>query len=239
MKTVDIIIPAYNEEHRIGPTLRAYLEFFDDSVRFIPVLNGCRDNTRQVVDAIAAEQSERVHVLEITEAVGKGAAIIYGWKRSSAEVVGFVDADGATPPQEFAKLLDALPGHEGVIASRFIGGSIIHSRVSWLRTVVSHSSILLVRLLFWMPFRDTQCGAKVFTGQAMRRILDNLQETGMMFDVELLWRMQRLGARVMELPTEWTDQPGSAALGEKQQFLREALRSLRALLRLRLRLTKP
>jgi glycosyltransferase involved in cell wall biosynthesis len=98
-----LLIPAYNEEERIGPVLRRYAEFFraNYSGRFemVVVLNGCRDNTLGVVDAAAAEFSE-IRALEFLNPIGKGGALIEGLKLApTADLIGYVDADGATPPE--------------------------------------------------------------------------------------------------------------------------------------------
>ncbi len=103
-----ILIPAYNEETRIEPVLREYAEFFQAqySGRFqiVVVLNGCRDNTLGVVQKVAAE-FPAVSALEFKEAIGKGGALIEGLKLAiHADLIGYVDADGATPPNSFLEL---------------------------------------------------------------------------------------------------------------------------------------
>lgn len=236
---ISICIPAYNEEHRIGETLEYYLRECPQEISFIIVLNGCTDNTAAVVREVSAGALERVHMIDIPEACGKGAAIIRGWKyvleHSEAGLLGFVDADGATDPSEYMKLIDTVGSFDGAIASRFIAGSKVVERQSLLRTIMSRGFIAVVKTIFWMPFRDTQCGAKVFRRDAVTSIIDSIQETGMVFDVELLWRLHKRGASIVEVPTIWTDKPGSQALGSHTQFIHEAFRMFAALIRLRFR----
>lgn len=235
MARIDLIIPAYNEESRIERTLSEYVRFFDaETVHIIVSLNGCRDNTKGVVESVASAHPSRITILNEPKPIGKGMAIIRGWKAATAKIVGFVDADGATPPSEYAKLIPPLDQFDGAIASRFLSGSVIHSRTSAMRTVMSHGFIALVKILFHMPFRDTQCGAKLFHRSTLDPILDSIQESGMVFDVELLWRLQKRNASIIEMPTEWTDQPGSASLGTLQKFTRSALSMFIGVLRLRL-----
>lgn len=236
MKKLDLIIPAYNEQHRIEKTLMDYISFFaKDDVRLVVVLNGCTDDTLSVVEKIRIKYPERVHIEDIKAAIGKGGAIIHGWKLASTELVGFVDADGATPPEEFSKLIAALGDHDGIIASRFLADSTIHQRQSPLRTIVSHSSIAFIKLLFGMPFNDTQCGAKVFNGEVIRAVLPHLAEHNLMFDVELLWILHRWGYDIQEMPTVWIDQPGSAMLGSHSKFIKTSFKMLYTVLRLRAR----
>lgn len=235
MVQLDLIIPAYNEQHRIKRTLVDYLRFFDDTVRFIVVLNGCTDNTLAVVQGVQKAFPDRIQIEDITAAIGKGGAIVHGWKIANAELIGFVDADGATPPEEFKKLLEAIQTHDGVIASRFLKESTIHQRQSPLRTVVSHLSIKIIKLLFHLPYHDTQCGAKLFKAEVIRKILPHLNEHNLMFDVQLLWILHGWEYDIKEIPTVWIDQPGSAMLGAKRKFLSAAVKMFFAVVKMRLR----
>lgn len=238
MRRYDIVIPAYNELHRIQRTLDHYIRFFDESVHFIVVLNGCRDNTLDIVQTISAKFPSRLTIINIEEAIGKGGAIREGWQKAQAEWVGFVDADGATAPDEFLKLIEASRDHDGAIASRFLKESKIIARLSWLRTYVSRSAIWIIRLLFRLPYSDSQCGAKLFRREVIIPILPKLSVTNLLFDVELLWWLDYQSRDIIDVPTIWVDQPGSAALGSNKKFLWTAVRTFFSLLALRLRLFK-
>lgn len=230
----DIIIPAYNEEQRIARTVQEYAHYFPESVHFIVVLNHCSDNTIGVVHNLQNQFPGRINYLDIPEAIGKGGAIIRGWQHSVADWIGFTDADGATSAMEFDKLLKALPGYDGAIASRFLPGAHILERTSWLRTLVSRGTVHLVRLLFHMPYSDTQCGAKLFKRTAITPILSKLRTTNMLFDIELLWVLTLHSSTITEVATIWVDQPGSASLGSSLKFIKTAFGLLGHLLRLRL-----
>ena len=232
---IDIIIPAYNEERRIGRTLEEYAQYFDASMHFLVVLNNCHDNTLRVVHTLQKRFPGRIDYLDIPEAIGKGGAIIRGWQHSQAEIIGFVDADGATSAHEFSRVVKALPGHDGAIASRFLPHAHILERTSLLRTLVSRGTIRLVRLLFGMPYSDTQCGAKLFTNNTVQLALKKMSTTNLLFDIELLWILNLQGCDIVEVPITWVDQPGSAALGSSSKFLRTAFGLLGHLGRLRLR----
>src|SRR3989339_133370 len=224
MSRIELIIPAFNEEKRIGKTLKAYLDFFGEELRCTVVLNGCYDQTKEVVEKLAKQFPERVHLWDLKTTTGKGRAIRYGWRNADADYLGFVDADCATTPPEFAKLITAIKNYDGAIASRFLKGATVHQRQSILRTWLSHGFIMFVRFLFRLPFYDTQCGAKLFTKKAIKNILPKLKEDGMIFDVELLWKLHQAGNKIIEVPTAWTDRPGSNSLGTKKQFLTQALK---------------
>lgn len=231
--SITIVIPAYNEEHRIGPMLRQYILYFGIHVHFITVTNGCTDNTENVVQSLQNDFPRRITLHSLGTTQGKGTAIIEGWKRATGELVGFVDADGATPPEEFEKLFHAIQGKDGAIASRFVAGSVIHHRQSFLRNIMSVTFISLVRLLFRIPFHDMQCGAKLFTNNAIEQVLPSLHEPGMIFDVELLWKLHKQHRAIVEVPTVWSDQPGSASLGNLRQFITQATYMFIGILRLR------
>ena len=114
---LDIVIPAHNEEARIGRTLDAYSHTCTDSdVRFLVALDSCSDRTAEVVRRHRA-RDRRVHLIEYPR-LGKGGVIAETFGRSDADLVGFVDADGATPPDEMLRLARTATRTDGAIASR-------------------------------------------------------------------------------------------------------------------------
>jgi dolichol-phosphate mannosyltransferase len=237
---IEVIIPAYNEEHRLGRMLKSYAALFSQyetaTILLTVVPNGCTDNTLGVATELQRVYSDLIRIYNIEAAVGKGGAVYGGWKQSSADIVGFVDADGATSAEEFKRLIDAMLQREdieGVIASRFIGGATVVNRTSHLRSLMSIFFVQFVRVLFWLPFQDTQCGAKLFRRKAIMEIMNSLRTTNMQFDVELLWKLTRAKKRVIEIPTIWEDQPGSAQLGSKLNFVKTGFQMIASLIRIR------
>jgi glycosyltransferase involved in cell wall biosynthesis len=213
-----ILIPAYNEEARIEPVLRDYAQFFQKNYsgkfRLFVVLNGCTDNTLGVVQKVAAE-FPTVRALEFRSAIGKGGALIEGLRLASlGDVIGYVDADGATPPRAFLDLVKKINGADCVIGSRWMPGAVIHQSQTSNRRFASRVFHFIVQLLFWMNIRDTQCGAKVLKREAVEKIHPFLQIADMAFDINLLVAVKRADFRILEVPTEWTDKAGSkVALG--------------------------
>lgn len=215
--SVLLLIPAYNEEERIEPVLRDYAEYFRENYagefRAVVVLNGCRDDTLGVVKKIAEEFPEIV-LLNFDEPIGKGGALIEGFKRAAeakAVLTGYVDADGATPASAFHELVTRCASGEAdcVIGSRWMKGSVLHQSQSPLRRVFSRGFHTIVSALFWMGIRDTQCPAKVMRREALEDILESLRIADLAFDVNLLFSLRRAGHTVKEVPIEWTDQLGS------------------------------
>ena len=208
-----LLIPAYNEERRIEPVLRDYARFFQEryhgKFQLVVILNGCTDNTLAVVQRVAAE-FPAVSWLEFKEPIGKGGALIEGLKLAPlGDLIGYTDADGATPPHAFFELLKHIGEADCVIGSRWLRGAIIHQSQTEHRKLASRAFHLIVQLLFWLNIRDTQCGAKVMKREAVERIHPYLRIADMAFDINLLVALKRAGFRILEVPTEWTDQAGS------------------------------
>lgn len=208
-----LLIPAYNEEGRIEPVLRAYGAYFaahySGRFQLIVVLNGCRDNTMGVVNRVA-QDFPFISAIDFPAPIGKGGALIEGLKLAPlADYVGYVDADGATPPKAFHDLVRHMDKADCVIGSRWIEGAVLHQAQTTKRQFASRCFHLIVQSLFWMNIRDTQCGAKVMKREAVEKVHSMLRIADMAFDINLLYALKKAGYRVLEVPTEWTDQIGS------------------------------
>ena len=218
--SLDIVIPAHNEEQRIERTLRAYRAGFPQpDVRFHVALDGCRDRTADVVRAHAADD-DRV-VLHEYPKLGKGGVLMETFRRCDAELIGFVDADCATPPAELARMSRAAAGADGVIASRRLPASVTPGARGAGRTLTSTGFAWGVRTLFRLPYADTQCGAKVVHRHVAERVVPLMSSRDFLFDVDLLVVARRLGFDMVEVPTVWIDQQGS-----KLRATRDSLRML-------------
>ena len=208
-----LLVPAYNEEARIEPVLRRYADFFgrnySGAFQLVVVLNGCRDNTLGVVQRVA-QDFPSVGWLDFPAPIGKGGALIEGLKLAGhADLIGYVDADGATPPSAYLDLVNKIGTADCVIGSRWLPGAVIHQSQSNQRRFASRMFHFIVQSLFWMNIRDTQCGAKVMRRAAAEKIHPSLLIADMAFDINLLVALKRAGFKILEVPTEWTDQAGS------------------------------
>jgi glycosyltransferase involved in cell wall biosynthesis len=227
------LIPAYNEEQRIEPVLRDYAHYFRQrylgKFQIVVVLNGCIDDTLAVVERVAADYSE-VRALNFPAPIGKGGALIEGLKLApSTDLIGYVDADGATAPPAFLDLVEHCTDVDCAIGSRWLPGSVVRQAQSQQRRVFSRIFHTLVQLLFRMNIVDTQCGAKVMRREAVEHIHSALRIADVAFDINLLYALKRNGYTVREVPTEWTDK-----LGSKIKLNRGALGILLSVIRLRL-----
>ena len=223
--SLDIVIPAHNEETRIARTLRAYRRGFPQSdVRFRVALDGCDDHTSDVVRRQAAEDP-RVLIHEFPK-LGKGGVLMETFRRCDAELVAFVDADCATPPAELERLTLLAEEADGVIASRRLPASFTPCARRRGRSLTSSGFAWGVRHLFHLPYADTQCGAKVIHRRVAERVVPLMSSRDFLFDVDLLLVARRLGFEVVEVPTVWIDQQGSKlnAAHDASRMLKSALR---------------
>ena len=124
-------------------------------------------------------------------------------------MIGYTDADGATPPPAFHELVRHIGEADCVIGSRWLTGAVIHQSQTGQRRFASRAFHLIVQLLFWLNIRDTQCGAKVMKRAAVEKIHPYLRIADMAFDINLLVALKRAGFHILEVPTEWTDKIGS------------------------------
>lgn len=211
---VSIIVPAYNEERRIDRTLEAYSRFFEElrkndllDYEIIIVINNTKDKTEQIVKTYV-KKNKRILYLNLVKG-GKGYAIKEGFKdalKRSNDLIGFVDADMATKPEEYYNLIKKVNNVDGVIASRYIKGAIVKPRNTLARIFASRLFNALFRAVFLLPYKDTQCGAKVFKRKAIEGIVNDLGITQFAFDIDLIYKLRKKKFRIKEFPTIWADQ---------------------------------
>lgn len=225
-----LVIPAYNEENRIGHVFQHIDRFAGE---LIVVCDG-NDRTPEVVARIAASRPDlAIRCLAFPDRLGKGGGVIAGLKSAKAPYVGFFDADGSTPVSEMEKLFGRLDQYDGAIGSRWVDGSVVRIRQGMLRRLESRGFNFLIRLLFGLRFHDTQCGAKVFKKTAVDAVLPHMIANGFEFDVELLWRMKRAGFSVGEFPIAWQN------TGDSRVQSSDMVRMLFGLLKIRFHPGKP
>ena len=199
MEKLSIIIPAHNEEKRIGRTLKSYLDYFKNkNLEIVVVVNNCNDDTLKIV-----KNFKKVKYLDFKEAIGKGGAIIEGFKIAKGNLIGFIDADMATSPDSFYDLVKNIKDYDGVIASRWMKESKIKVKQPFLKRIGSRGFNFLVRILFNLKFKDTQCGAKLFKKTLIKDIIKELKITKWAFDVNLLYSAKRKKYKITEFPTTW------------------------------------
>jgi glycosyltransferase involved in cell wall biosynthesis len=208
---VSVIIPAYNEEKRLAPTLKRIEEYLASrpySAEIIVVDDGSRDATAQVVENFRA-QSSRVRLISNGENRGKGYSVKHGMLEAKGNIALFTDADLSAPIEEADKLLAALEKHDVAIGSRAVNRGLIEVHQSGLRELAGKSFNLAVRVLVGLQFADTQCGFKAFRRARARILFEQQRIERFGFDPELLFLAHRHGLSVAEVPVRWAHDTGS------------------------------
>lgn len=210
---IAIIIPAYNEEKRIGPTLEAYCKYLDDAARkdkfdyeMLVVVNNTTDKTEEIVKS-AEKKHRRIKHITLVQG-GKGYAVVEGFKkiiRENFDLVGFVDSDMSTKPDAYYDLIKKIKDNDGVIASRYVHGAAVYPKQTLARIISSRVFNFMIRVLFFLPYQDTQCGAKLFRAKLIKKMVPSLSMSQWAFDVELLYLARKNGGRIIEIPTVWSD----------------------------------
>lgn len=233
---LSLVVPAYNEERRLGASLTrliAYARQQPHRVEIIVVDDGSADRTAEVAREATRELPANVsfRLLQHQRNRGKGAAVRTGAAASTGEVVLYLDADLATPPEEIPKLLEALAAGADVVVGTRIqpgGADLRASQPAW-RRIGGRIFALARRRLLLSDIEDTQCGFKAFRRDAAQAAFARQRLEGWAFDAELLYLARKLGYTIRQVPIEWQHvgdsrfQPGPGV----------ALRELRDLLRIR------
>lgn len=208
---LEIVVPAYNEERRIGPTLqrmRAFLREQAYRAAIVVVDNGSVDRTADAVAELQGGDEIPIHLINCARR-GKGAAVRRGILSSSADFVGFCDADLATPIETLDTAWPLLQESPMVIGSRKLQGAHYVRCQPLLRRVGGWGFRVLAGRLV-PAVSDTQCGFKLFRRPVAQQLFAMTREDGFAFDVEVLALACALGVPITEVPVHWSDRPGSS-----------------------------
>ena len=229
MGKVSIIIPAYNEEKIIKETLDGMRNFFRGyNYEIIVSADGCTDRTHVIVNDISRSDS-RIKLIASSERLGKGGGLKRGFESSKGGVIVFADADGSCSPLEIMKLINGVKSFDIVIASRAVEGSKLLRRQSFFREHMGKTFNLILRILFGVSIKDTQCGYKAFRREALKKILPKVKSNGWEFDAELLYKAKRFNFTIKEMGVEWKNRGES-----KLAIFPDSLKMLWGLIKLRL-----
>ncbi|MEU5899053.1 MULTISPECIES: dolichyl-phosphate beta-glucosyltransferase [Streptomyces] len=210
---LSVVVPAYNEEQRLGPTLDALRDHLETTHRgaweLIVVDDGSTDRTAEIA-AEASAADPRVQLLRGGRNRGKGHALRLGVLATYGRRVLVTDADLAAPIEELDHLDKALTdGHAAAIGSRARPGATIDTHQHRLRELLGRTGNFLIRSVAVPGIRDTQCGFKLFDGDRAREAFAASRLHGWGIDVEILQYFRRAGWPVAEVPVRWSHQEGS------------------------------
>ena len=227
---IDIVIPVYNEERDLGPSVRRLHDYLGSDFPFPAVItiadNASRDGTLAVAQGLANELT-RVRVVHLDKK-GRGRALRAAWLQSDASVVAYMDVDLSTDLKALLPLVaPLLSGHSDLaIGSRLARGARVKRGPK--REFISRCYMLVLRLSLGAHFTDAQCGFKAVRTSVAKQLLPRVKDEAWFFDTELLILAQRAGLRVHEVPVDWTDDPDS-----RVAILRTSIEDLRGVVRLR------
>jgi dolichyl-phosphate beta-glucosyltransferase len=214
-KTLTVVVPAFNEERRLGALLAELKDRGDrvcanaglELVEILVIDDGSTDRTPEIL-AGAHTIDPRLRVLRTETNRGKGAAVKDGVVAAAGECVLMTDVDLSTPFDELESLAVAL--HQGstiAMGSRSIAGAQVIRHQPRHRELMGKTFNLLLRIATGVPWRDTQCGFKLIDRAAALPVFELQRIDGFAFDAELCVNARRLGLRVDEVPVRWTDNP--------------------------------
>ncbi len=226
-----VIIPAFNEEERIGKTLESVSKYLQDkkgyTYEIIVVDDGSEDSTCDLVENLQ-KQMPTLRLVRLLRNTGKGAAVKEGMLSAQGNIRLFMDADGSTSIVEVDKMLPCLSdGFDIVIGSRHVLGAVKVTRQNILREFLGWIFRILTRNIVRIEVQDPQNGFKLFSADSSRRIFSELKTLAWCFDVEVVVLAQRHGYKIKEIPITWVNDGRS-----KMRFV-DMIRMLIDLLRIR------
>lgn len=204
---LSIIIPAYNEEDRIIHTLDTSLAFLNQQQflsEILVVSDGSTDHTRSVVEGFDSGSKVDLRVIEYHPNRGKGYAVRTGMLAANGEMILFMDADYAVPIEEITKGIDLIEsGFDVAMGSRSVAGAVVADHQNFFRELSAKLYTLIQMAYLGIYYKDTQCGFKLFTKTAARRLFGLQKLSSVIFDPEILWLARKAGFRVAEFPVSW------------------------------------
>jgi dolichyl-phosphate beta-glucosyltransferase len=226
---LSIVIPAYNEEGRLGESLQKIAAYLDQSgiaAEVLVVDDGSSDGTARIAGDFLKTRSGRV--VPNGENRGKGFSVRHGVLEAAGRWILLTDADLSTPIEEHDKLAGIARDHDLDIAfgSRALADSRVEVRQQAIRQLMGKTFNKAIKLITGLPFHDTQCGFKLMDAERVRPIVERMVIDRFAFDVELLFLAYRFGLKLREVPVIWRNAPGSkvSMLGDPLNMLADVAR---------------
>ncbi|MBA2541626.1 MAG: glycosyltransferase family 2 protein [Deltaproteobacteria bacterium] len=226
---LSIIVPAYNEEKRLPPTLERLHAFMSTQplrYEIVVVDDGSKDNTCGVVEASMSTIANLRLVRQVPNK-GKGAAVRLGMLEARGQIRVMCDADCSMPPEQLPLLLAPIIACKADIAigSRYVDGAKTDVKQPFYRVLWSRLANKVIQRSLVPGIKDTQCGFKAFTAESARNLFSVAKINGWAFDLEILALAKRRGFEIAEVGVEWKDDRGTRINPVRDMFnvIREAL----------------
>lgn len=198
---ISIIIPAYNEEDRIGKTLDRIMKYLNKKRipnEIIVVDDGSKDRTREVT-----RKFKGIILTPKRRNRGKGYSVKEGVLMSKGDYVLFTDSDLSTPIEELDRFVEEIKEFDIVIGSRALKESSVKS--SWYKILLGRIGNFFISLLAVKGIKDTQCGFKLFRKETAKKLFEKQKTDGFGFDFEILYLAQKFGFLIKETPVKWVN----------------------------------
>jgi glycosyltransferase involved in cell wall biosynthesis len=210
---IDISIPVYNEEKQLALNIERLHKFLNENkqvgeeYQIIIVDNASLGNTAKIASYLS-EKYQDVSFIKL-EKKGRGLALRESWKKSSADIVAYMDVDLSSDLNALHRLIEEIKnGNDLAIGSRLLKDSRVEGR-TWVRELMSRTYNLLIRTVFHTSFHDAQCGFKAVRSKVFKSLEPLIRNQNWFFDTELLIIAEKSNLKIKELPVFWTDDPGS------------------------------
>lgn len=207
---VDVVIPVYNEENDLAPSVAKLRQFLLENVpydwRIVVADNASTDRTLDIARELTERYPGEISYVHLDQK-GRGRALRRAWTESDADVVSYMDVDLSTDLGAFPALIDSLidSEYDVAIGSRLKKGAQVERGLK--REFISRTYNLIIKLMFRNEFSDAQCGFKAVTSRVVRDVVPLIKDQAWFFDSELLLLAERMGYKVFEVPVTWTDDP--------------------------------
>lgn len=205
---ITVVIPAYNEEHRLPSTLDKIVDYFSSKAyqKELIIINDCSsDKTSEVIKSYS-EKYPYIREIKNTQNKGKAYSVNRGIGESKGELVLYMDADGSTSILELDKLIYWIQnGFDIAIGSRRVDGSNVVVDQNKLRLLLGWIFRHLVKMIVSLDIIDTQNGFKLFKSKIAKEIFAKQKSFGWAFDVEILYIAQKSGYKIKEVPIVWVN----------------------------------
>lgn len=217
---IAIIIPTYNEKENIAKLAKAVFDLKISELEIIVVDDNSPDKTADVVEKLSV--THPIHLIKRPAKLGLGSAYLTGFKKAlslDAEFIFEMDADLSHDPADIPRMLDTIKNADMVIGSRKIAdGKIIGW--GWTRKLMSDGAMWFSRIMLGLKTRDVTAGYRLFRREVLENInLENIKSNGYAFQEEMLYRVEKAGFRVCEVPVIFIDrQEGRSKLSKKDIF---------------------
>jgi glycosyltransferase involved in cell wall biosynthesis len=234
MKSVDLVIPCYNEERTLAASVETLRAWCDEHLaayrwRIVVADNASTDATLEVAKQVAALDPDGCAYVHL-DRKGRGRALKQAWLASHADAMCYMDVDLSTDLAMIAPLLAGVleEGYDLAYGSRVSRGSDIERSLK--REINSRGYITFIKLLFWTRFADAQCGFKAINREAARQLLPHVQDGEWFFDTELLIMAEKGGWKLKEVPVRWVEDPDT-----RVRFPHDIIKMASQLIKLRFR----